>query len=591
MVDQNIKNTLVRIAVRTIVVLLLLLGLTVMNYARMYYDDDNPVDNMVQFNPNVTNKDKTDLAVELHFMEYTTRSFKTVANETGNIIVIFSEMNDYYDFKEIYLAIGRDCTAFVGVWYTSDFNFDANPLNNQAETNLYQQYVESDETDYVALSDAQVDREVVILCQTDGGYEAITNYEKLIKVGFIQSYFSYLGDILKGDFGQSFMTREKVSTEIGTYLPLTLYFQYIGFFAFYLISIVLLAIAIVPLSKREEDTGAWKQFGYKLLVYSSFVFWIGFAVQVFMFKFANMGEAEFDDHIPYLTLGVGGVLFAAIAIFMKIKYLQKEPMKKDNTETSLLIQLLKEIIVISLVFYIIFNCFEFLYDDIEIINWKYDSPYSTGDVGLGIIIGGVLVFLFLGIYPLLKFLHEKDRFTIPDRIKTRYISLSTHPRFGSYIRGIFNEQVFANIALAILMALSSLILTLFMVHGLTTFVYETWFENLMHYEVEAYRHTPLLIGIALLTIGLLIFMKYLHIFDNIEIHRFAFLTVIFSFLFLLRFEGFGNLIGLRTQYVIGDMRTDHPLLMGIYWFVGVVLLGSKYIFDVLKDIYELVASR
>ena len=596
---------LVKIAIRTSVVLLLLLGLTAMNYARMYYSGEDPIETMVKLNPNVTNKDKTDRLVELNILEYNTRSFKTVINETGNAIVVFSEMNDDYDFKELYLYIGSSSyyTAIVGVWYASDFDFDAIPINIQAETNLFQQYVQSDEINYVSLSDTQVDRKVVILCQIDGGYEAITNYEKLIKVGFIQSYFNYLGDILKGDFGQSYVTRQEVSTEIGMYLSITLYFQYIGFFAFYLISIILLAIAILPWPKdQEEDSDAWKQFGYKLLVYSSFVFWIGFAVQVFLFIFANMGEAKFDDHIPYLTLGLGGVLFTAITIFMKIKYLQKEPMKQEtikqvNPQKSLLIQLLKEIIVISLIFFFIFNCFEFLYDDIEIINWKYDCPYPatvypcSEDVGSGLIIGGVVIFLFLGIYPLLKFLNEKERLSMPEQIKTRYISLSNHSRFGAYIRGIFNEQVYANIALSILMAFASLILTLFMVHGLTTFVYDTWFENTMHFEGEPHRHTPLLVGIALLTIGLLIFMKYLRIFDNIDIHKFAFLTVIFSFIFLLRFEGFGNLNGLRNLYVVGDMQNDQPLLMGLYWFIGVIILCSKYIYDVLKDIYELVESR
>jgi hypothetical protein len=507
-------------------------------------------------------------------------------------------MNDYYDFKELYLFISNSgyYTAVIGVWYTSDFNIDANPLNDQTATNLFQNYVQSDEINYVDLSGAQLDREVVILCQIDGGYEAITNYEKLVKVGFIKSYFTYLGDILKGDFGLSYNTRMEVSTEIGSILPVTLYFQYIGFFAFYLISLVLLAIAIVPWSKgREEDSDVWKQFGYNLLAYSAFVFWIGFAVQLFLFMFANMGEAEFDNHIPYLTLGVGGVLFTAIAVYIKPKYLQKEPMKQVEPQSSLLIQLLKEIIVISLVFYMIFNCFEFLYDDIEIINGKYNCsnpavyPCSE-DTGLGIILGGLVVFLFLVTYPILKFLNEKERFSIPDQIKSRYARLSNHSRFGLYIREIFNEQVYAYIALFILMALSSLILTLFMVHGLTSFVYETWFENVIYIDVDPQLHTPLLVGIALLTISLLIFMNYLRIFENIEIHRFAFLTVIFSFLFLLRFEGFGFLFGLRAQYVVAEMLTDQPVTMALYWFIGVVILCSKYIFDVLKDIFE-VTSR
>ena len=150
-----------------------------------------------------------------------------------------------------------------------------------------------------------------------------------------------------------------------------------------------------------------------------------------------------------------------------------------------------------------------------------------------------------------------------------------------------NEQVFAYIALSILMAFSALILTLFMVHGLSEYVFDTWFEDLMFFKVDPRRHTPLLIGIALLTMGLLIFMKYLRIFDKVDIHRFAFLTVIFSFLFLLRFEGFGGLThGMNLLYSFSEYQVDHPLLMGIYWLIGAVILCSKFVFDILKDLYE-----
>ena len=107
---------------RTLMTIPIIWGVTIINFSMITLSPGDPVQVMIGFNPNVTNKDKADLALELNLLKLETRSFEVkVSGEAENMTkyIVTQEYMAQYDFDEIYIGIGREMADITHVFIKS----------------------------------------------------------------------------------------------------------------------------------------------------------------------------------------------------------------------------------------------------------------------------------------------------------------------------------------------------------------------------------------------------------------------------------------------------------------------------------------
>jgi peptide/nickel transport system permease protein len=274
-------------------------GVTIINFAMITLSPGDPVQVMIGFNPNVTNKDKADLALELNLLKIEKRSFivEGVTNTLPNGTIDLANTKRYitteeymkkYDFDEVYVGLGRDMTDITHIFLKDDYEKNI-PIADQLTLTNYVSF-KPNQTVLTAISneklsltiDVPVGSTMIIVGHTidpDDSADALfvmTSYKKMVVPAFIERYFRYLNNLMHGDLGRSFNTREKVSYEIGHRIPLTLRLQLIGFLVLVMIAIPLGVIS----ATRQYSKFDYTAMTASLVGYSMPAFWQALMLQL-----------------------------------------------------------------------------------------------------------------------------------------------------------------------------------------------------------------------------------------------------------------------------------------------------------------------
>jgi len=260
-------------------------------------------------------------------------------------------------------------------------------------------------------------------------------------------YFAYLGNVLTGNFGISYIYREPVTEVISKYLPFTLVFGAVSFVLQIAISFLLVFFTFRCQSKRFEKLIS----NINLTLYSIPVFISSILlIYIFSFKlniFPPSGLTSFNsynedffrrfaDYIYHLTLPFIAAGFVAVPVYYKYLYVEIKKIANQNFIKELEILGMKKNVILFK----------------HIIPNALNSLIAVAGVELGVLLSGSVLIETIFALPGMGFLTmhaiaNRDYPLIIAVVLVSAVIILTVNLFADILRSIIDKRLLENLML------------------------------------------------------------------------------------------------------------------------------------------------